>query len=459
MWRFVLNTLINRRIVFQSRESIYFPSILESEVGSHATDSKLSVEDKRMVGDLTCASSDGGGLNADRKQGFPNSHYDIEKGLERDEKQEEMRKDDDKRDDGKTRDGKTRDENHDDKTRDDNKLDDDKPDDGKTEDGYHDDKNNMKKEAAIDEFGGFCNDVIVKNAFVKFPHIRICSRLGQGAFSQVYLVTPENGVEKYAMKVQHVESRHDLLCIVREMMALKLVQSHPGWIRVETMKHFSHFEHFLFILECASCDLQQCLSKMRLAYSTIRSFSLQMLNAVHFLHTLKIVHCDLKPSNILISPAMCIKLSDLGLCRPIGQIDDYYLCTRWYRAPELLKCLYWNEKIDIWSVGCTIYEMIFGRVLFRGHNALDMLTLIYQFYKNDTVYKNTMCDCKHLSLIMRHCLEFNVERRYSAKVLMAILKNDAPTCLEIDTDLLSAFHKLTHENLRDHVHLCVEGPV
>jgi hypothetical protein len=200
-----LNTLINRRIVFQSRESIYFPSILESEVGSHATDSKLSVEDKRMVGDLTCASSDGGGLNADRKQGFPNSHDDIEKGLERDEKQEEMRKDedkrdddkrddgkrdDDKRDDDKRDDGKTRDENHDDKTRDDktddNKLDDDKPDDDKTEDGYHDDKNNMKKEAAIDEFGGFCNDVILKNAFVKFPHIRICSRLGQGAFSQVY---------------------------------------------------------------------------------------------------------------------------------------------------------------------------------------------------------------------------------------------------------------------------------
>ena len=53
-----------------------------------------------------------------------------------------------------------------------------------------------------------------------------------------------------------------------------------------------------------------------------------------------------------------------------------YICTRWYRAPELLVNAVYNEAIDVWAAGCIFVELITGRALFNGKNEHDMLRLI-----------------------------------------------------------------------------------
>ncbi|KAJ5982273.1 hypothetical protein N7451_012373, partial [Penicillium sp. IBT 35674x] len=85
-----------------------------------------------------------------------------------------------------------------------------------------------------------------------------------------------------------------------------------------------------------------------------------------------VVHRDLKPSKILINENCDLKICDFGLARDQGSQMTGYVSTRYYRAPEIM--LTWrqyNEKVDIWSVGCIFAELLPGRSLFPGRNHID----------------------------------------------------------------------------------------
>ncbi|KAI8831371.1 kinase-like domain-containing protein, partial [Chytridium lagenaria] len=92
-----------------------------------------------------------------------------------------------------------------------------------------------------------------------------------------------------------------------------------------------------------------------------------------------IFHRDIKPENILIKDQN-IKIADLGSCRGIHSKQPYteYIATRWYRSPECLLCdgIY-NFKMDVWSVGCVLYEIMTKMPLFPGSNELDQLHRIH----------------------------------------------------------------------------------
>ncbi|KAF8402646.1 hypothetical protein HHK36_010735 [Tetracentron sinense] len=100
----------------------------------------------------------------------------------------------------------------------------------------------------------------------------------------------------------------------------------------------------------------------------------QCLEALEYLHHLGIIHCDLKPENILIkSYSRCeIKVIDLG--SSCFQMDNLclYVQSRSYRAPEVILGLSYDQKIDIWSLGCILAELCSGDVLFPN-DALIML--------------------------------------------------------------------------------------
>ncbi|XP_038980893.1 MAP kinase-interacting serine/threonine-protein kinase mnk-1-like isoform X2 [Phoenix dactylifera] len=101
----------------------------------------------------------------------------------------------------------------------------------------------------------------------------------------------------------------------------------------------------------------------------------QCLEALEYLHHLRIIHCDLKPENILIkSYNRCeIKVIDLG--SSCFQMDNLclHIQSRSYRAPETILGLPFNEKIDVWSLGCILAELYTGDVLFPNVSAVMML--------------------------------------------------------------------------------------
>ena len=93
-----------------------------------------------------------------------------------------------------------------------------------------------------------------------------------------------------------------------------------------------------------------------------------------------IFHRDVKPENILISNDQ-IKLADFGSCRNISSRPPYteYIATRWYRSPEciLAEGLY-DFKMDIWAVGCVLFEMLTKDPLFPGADEFDQIIKIHE---------------------------------------------------------------------------------
>ena len=91
-----------------------------------------------------------------------------------------------------------------------------------------------------------------------------------------------------------------------------------------------------------------------------------------------------KPENILINGADCnVKITDFGLARgvckdPIEKPTEYVV-TRWYRSPEVMcSAGFYDEKVDLWSLGCIFAELILRRPLFPGQNYLDQLKIIFE---------------------------------------------------------------------------------
>ena len=94
-----------------------------------------------------------------------------------------------------------------------------------------------------------------------------------------------------------------------------------------------------------------------------------LLTALNFLHNIcKIIHTDIKPENIAISNCtdknLTVKLIDFGSACLCHYAKPQTVTSLNYRAPEVVLKLGWNEKCDIWSLGCVIFELLIGKRLF-----------------------------------------------------------------------------------------------
>lgn len=107
----------------------------------------------------------------------------------------------------------------------------------------------------------------------------------------------------------------------------------------------------------------------------IRSIAFQCLRALAFVHDLNLVHCDLKPENILIQSFAdaTVKIIDFGSSCFITDHLTPYIQSRSYRAPEVILGLPYGHKIDIWSLGCILAELLTGRVILQNDSVQTML--------------------------------------------------------------------------------------
>lgn len=109
----------------------------------------------------------------------------------------------------------------------------------------------------------------------------------------------------------------------------------------------------------------------------------QLLSGVAHLHSLNILHRDLKGGNLLLSNKGELKIADFGLAKTYNKYTRLTpgVVTHYYRAPELFygSC-YYNEKIDIWSIGCIFAELLLGKMLFasKTNKKLEHLNKIYE---------------------------------------------------------------------------------
>lgn len=146
-------------------------------------------------------------------------------------------------------------------------------------------------------------------------------------------------------------------------------------------RHFYHKQHLCLVFEPLSMNLREVLKKygkdVGLHFKAVRSYSQQLFLALKLLKRCNILHADIKPDNILVNESKTIlKLCDFGSASHVADNEiTPYLVSRFYRAPEIVIGKQYDYGIDMWSVGCTLYELYTGKILFPGSSNNHMLKL------------------------------------------------------------------------------------
>jgi serine/threonine-protein kinase ULK/ATG1 len=219
----------------------------------------------------------------------------------------------------------------------------------------------------------------------KVGNYRLEEKIGSGSFATVYRATYNNSELVVAVKeiskkkVSNAQSWEHLAGEIRLMRTL----NHPNIVHF--IDHFHSERNVYVVMEYLSGgDLREFIqAEGRLDETTTRFFLLQLIDGLSFLNDRKIIHRDLKPQNILLtkkSRDALVKIADFGFVKQLEEMDVAgTICgTPLYMAPEIVNRLEYDSKVDMWSLGCIVYEMLVGQATFLGKNQSDVLLNVTQ---------------------------------------------------------------------------------
>ncbi|KAF5389297.1 hypothetical protein D9757_003392 [Collybiopsis confluens] len=221
---------------------------------------------------------------------------------------------------------------------------------------------------------------------------QVFSSLGKGMFANVVrarVLAPEpnepSGREVAIKIIRCQESMYK--AGLKEVQILhKLKQADPEdkkhIVRIE--RTFEHRGHLCIVFESLSMNLRDVVKRfgkdVGLNIRAVRAYAHQLFLALSLLRKLSIMHADIKPDNILVNEhKSLLKLCDLGSASDAADNEiTPYLVSRFYRAPEIIMGAPYDPAIDIWSIGCTLYELYTGKILFPGRSNNQMLLLMME---------------------------------------------------------------------------------
>uniref|UniRef100_A0A8C9EER0 non-specific serine/threonine protein kinase n=1 Tax=Phocoena sinus TaxID=42100 RepID=A0A8C9EER0_PHOSS len=213
----------------------------------------------------------------------------------------------------------------------------------------------------------------------------VIKAIGEGAFGKAYLAKEKS------------DSKH---CVIKEINFEKMpIQekeaSKKEVILLAKMKHpnivtfFSSFQEnnrlFIVMEYCDGGDLMKRIKKQRgvlLSEDQILSWFVQISLGLKHIHDRKILHRDIKTQNIFLSKnGMVAKLGDFGIARVLNntmELARTCVGTPYYLSPEICQNKPYNNKTDIWSLGCVLYELCTLRHPFEGNNLHQLVLKICQ---------------------------------------------------------------------------------
>jgi eukaryotic-like serine/threonine-protein kinase len=153
--------------------------------------------------------------------------------------------------------------------------------------------------------------------------------------------------------------------------------SHPNIAAVYNA--FRLDQDLVMVMELVEGEpLRTMLERGPLAPDLAIHYTCQVLNAIAYAHEHGVIHRDISPSNIVITPQGFVKLMDFGLAKaaasPSASLSGVYLGSPHYMSPEQVKdATRASERSDIYSLGAVLYEMVTGRKVFDGAGSFDVM--------------------------------------------------------------------------------------
>ena len=272
--------------------------------------------------------------------------------------------------------------------------------------------------------------------------------LGQGGFGSIFKVLNKKDNKYYAMKKISINenNKEKLLKIEREAKILSSINNEY------IVKYYESFiednKFFNIIMEyCEYSDLRKFLNKRKeekklLDQNVILFITLNICIGLKEIHKKNIIHRDLKPENLFISKDYKIKIGDFGISKQLINAQYIYNTQRGtfeYMAPEVLTNKKYNNKIDIWSLGCIIYELCTLKKCFEDEGIFATLNKIINEKHNEI---NTNYYNKEIQDLIDKLLIKDYKERYDIdKVFDLVLKYNKQFSLKKNSNNLDDISK------------------
>jgi serine/threonine protein kinase/tetratricopeptide (TPR) repeat protein len=205
-------------------------------------------------------------------------------------------------------------------------------------------------------------------------HYKILQEIGEGGLGVVYKAEDtklRRTVALKFLKATALGSEEQKARFVREAQAAAAL-SHPGICTVHEIGDYEG-RAFIAMAYIEGSGLDDLIRRGPLPIEEVLSIAVQVGEGLQEAHEQKIIHRDIKSGNIRITPKGRAKILDFGLARMAGQTvvtqEGVSMGTVAYMSPEQAKGETLDHRTDIWSFGVVLYEMLVGRLPFKGDNA------------------------------------------------------------------------------------------
>jgi len=212
----------------------------------------------------------------------------------------------------------------------------------------------------------------------------ITENLGQGSFGQVLKCEASLGGPPIALKIaknrpSYFKQGNSEAKILQRLNCEYDADDKQNIVRM--LDCFVFRKHVCIAFEMLAMNVFEFIKSRDfrgMSMSAISSVMQQVLKALTCLREAGLIHCDLKPENVMICTLdpIRIKLIDFGSACAEFCTPHSYVQSRFYRSPEVLLGLPYTSAIDMWSAGCIAAELFLGLPIFPGQSEYDQLTYI-----------------------------------------------------------------------------------
>lgn len=213
----------------------------------------------------------------------------------------------------------------------------------------------------------------------------VVDTLGKGSFGQVLNCRDHCTGQSVAVKIIRNKKRfhHQALVEIKILDNLRKWDADEKHYVLKMTEHFYFRNHLCIATELLSINLYELIKANGFVGFTtglIRRFTTQMLMSLSLMRHHRIVHCDLKPENVLLRhpSKSAIKVIDFGSSCLEHEKIYTYIQSRFYRSPEVILGMNYHMAIDMWSLGCILAELYTGFPIFPGENEQEQLACIME---------------------------------------------------------------------------------